>query len=290
MKLSRGRSIGFIPVLSAACFLLVGAVHAQPRQDPPALVRRAAEARLSEDWYGAIELYLAALEINPTYSDAVTGLAEAYYSLEEYEQALVRVTEARRLQGDAPGLLVMEAFIRIGLGDASTAAELFRSVLSKYPNDLETRFGLALLETVEKVVHDHQHDHEIFDSAVQHLRLMDKEPETCKVAFVRFLLAITDILGYRLETSKCPRCQAPLTGAVYNPANAQLICLECGRQFSSGHRLSEADVTFFKETGIGEQSEVNQDKLLWMLIHYLSYHLDVSLNLKSLQLLSDLKI
>jgi len=81
-----------------------------------------------------------------------------------------------------------------------------------------------------------------------------------------------------------------LTGAVYNPANAQLICLECGRQFSSGHRLSEADVTFFKETGIGEQSEVNQDKLLWMLIHYLSYHLDITLNLKSLQLLSDLKI
>ena len=168
--------------------------------------------------------------------------------------------------------------------------DLIQSYFSNTPNIECNIYGMALLETVDKVVHDHQHDHEIFDSAVQHLGFMDKEPETCKVAFVRFLVAITDILGYRLETASCPRCRAQLTGAVYNPANAHLICLECGHQFSSGHRLSETDIAFLKEPGANSHFPANQDKLLRMLIHYLSYHLEVSLNLKSLQLLSDLKI
>jgi len=168
--------------------------------------------------------------------------------------------------------------------------DLIQSYFSNAP-DIECNiYGMALLETVDKVVHDHQHDHIIFDSAVQHLGFMDDKPEACKMVFVQFLLAITDILGYRLETGKCPRCQAKLTSAVYNPATAQLICLECGHQFSSGHRLSMADITFLKDSGADSQIPVNHEKLLRMLIHYLSYHLDVSLNLKSLQLLSDLKI
>ncbi len=132
-----------------AAILIAAAAPALPAQaglDAPSLVRRAAEARLAEDWFGAIELYLAALQANPSYSDAVQGLAESYYALEEYGQALTRVAEARRLKGDDPALLSMEAFIRIGLGEAARAAELFRAVLARFPNDLEARFGLALLD------------------------------------------------------------------------------------------------------------------------------------------------
>lgn len=142
---------GFVPsarVLLAVMLLgtVVPGPAAQAGADAPALVSRAAEARLAEDWFGAIELYLAALKLNPAYTDAVQGLAESYYALEEYGQALTRVTEARRLKGDDPALLSMEAFIRIGLGDSAKAAELFRAVLARLPNDLEARFGLALLD------------------------------------------------------------------------------------------------------------------------------------------------
>lgn len=129
-------------VLSAS----VPNLGAQAPQDAPSLVRKAAEARLSEDWFGAVELYLAALQVNPAYTDAIQGLAESYYALEEYGQALTRVSEARRLKGDDPALLSMEAFIRIGLGETAKASELFRAVLARLPNDLEARFGLALLD------------------------------------------------------------------------------------------------------------------------------------------------
>ena len=204
---------------------------------------------------------------------------------------------ARRMKSELRGFLEPLNYIEAiyyykSTRDIQTLSkiDLIHSFFSNVPNIECNIYGLALLETVEKVVHDHQHDHEIFDSAIRHLKFMDEEPETCKKAFLRFLLAITVILGYRLETGNCPRCRAQLPGAVYNPANAQLICLECGSRFSSGHRLSETDIAFLKEPGDNSLILVNQDKLLRMLIHYLSYHLDVSINLKSLQLLSDLKI
>lgn len=147
-KAFSGTLLSAAPVLLAALVLSASwpGLSAQAAADAPALVRRAAEARLAEDWFGAIELYLAALQVNPAYTDAVQGLAESYYALEEYGQALTRVAEARRLKGDDPALLSMEAFIRIGLGEAEKAAELFRSVLARFPNDLEARFGLALLD------------------------------------------------------------------------------------------------------------------------------------------------
>ncbi|MBN2600363.1 MAG: DNA repair protein RecO [Candidatus Marinimicrobia bacterium] len=169
--------------------------------------------------------------------------------------------------------------------------DLIQAFFSDNPVIESNIFGLALLETVDKVVHDHQHDHEIFDCAVQHLKLMDAKPETCRVTFIRFLLALTNILGYLFEINNCPRCRASLSGAVYNPGTGQLICLDCGQQFSAGHRLSESDIAFLKGSESDSQFQpVNHAKLLRMLIHYLSYHLDVSLNLKSLQLLTDIKI
>ena len=143
---ARGSTAGPLVLIAVLVAVAVPSTGAQDRPDAPTLVRRALEARLAEDWFSAIELYLAALQVNPAYSDAVQGLAEAYYALEEYGQALSRVTEARRLRGDDPTLLSMEAFVKIGLGDAAGASELFRAVLSRLPNDLEARFGLALLD------------------------------------------------------------------------------------------------------------------------------------------------
>ena len=204
---------------------------------------------------------------------------------------------ARRLKSALSGFLEPLNYIEVIYYYKSTRniqtlskIDLVQSYLSDVP-DIECNiFGLALLETIDKVVHDHQHDQEIFNSAIHHLGFMNHEPETCKVVLARFLLSITDILGYRLDVNSCPRCRAQLTSAVYNPGSAQLICMECGRHLSSGHRFAEIDMDFLKnpET-LDSYRLINREKLLRMLIHYLSYHLDVPLRLKSLQLLSDLK-
>ena len=69
---------------------------------PAALVAERREARFSEDWYSAIDDYLAAIAMNPSYGEAYEGLAECYYELGEYDQALSYVAKAAPfLKGDA---------------------------------------------------------------------------------------------------------------------------------------------------------------------------------------------
>lgn len=114
--------------------------------DPVSLAVAAREKQFNEDWYAAIEYYQEALRENPSFLVAAHGLAECFYSLGEYEQALVHVTRALKLKKDDPGLLNLQGFIFIGLGDITAASGLFSRVLSLWPNDVRARFGLAEIE------------------------------------------------------------------------------------------------------------------------------------------------
>ena len=142
-------------ILSAVVLALVAGLGAQslsPASLPgtaPGYLSSASTKAFSEDWYGAIDDYLAALRLNPSYSDAMLGLAECYYELGEYEQALAYATRAAPFRKGDRSLLDLEGFIRAGLGDLSTARSRFQAVLSSAPNDLDARFGLALLDLAE---------------------------------------------------------------------------------------------------------------------------------------------
>lgn len=117
--------------------------------DPRALVQKGDLAKVSEDWYGAIEAYLSALGRNPSYAQALAGLAECYYALDEYDQALAYVKKASPLMRGDSALRDLEGFIRIGLSDLAGAAALFNGVLAERPNDLDSRFGLSLLDLAQ---------------------------------------------------------------------------------------------------------------------------------------------
>ncbi len=110
---------------------------------------RAASKRFSEDWYGAVEDYLAALGRNPAFAEALMGLAECYYELDEYEEALVYAKKAAPFKRGDPALRNLEGFIRIGLADLPGARTLFLAVTAERPNDLDARFGLSLLDLAE---------------------------------------------------------------------------------------------------------------------------------------------
>ncbi len=127
-----------------ACIFLT--IAAALFADPVSLVASAREKQFNEDWYAAIELYQDALRENPSFLLAEQGLAECFYSLGEYEQALVHVTRASRLKKDDPALLNLQGFISIGLGDLPAASQLFSRVLTLWPNDISARFGLAEIE------------------------------------------------------------------------------------------------------------------------------------------------
>jgi tetratricopeptide (TPR) repeat protein len=114
--------------------------------DPRSLVASAERLRFSEDWYPAIDDYLAAVAKNPSYGAAYSGLAECYYELGEFDQALSYVRKAAPfLKGDS-GLANLEGFVRIALGDLAGARKAFESVAGALPNDLDARFGLSLLD------------------------------------------------------------------------------------------------------------------------------------------------
>jgi len=135
-----------------AAAVLFAQSDTQPVEGPssaPAFVARAETKTFSEDWYGAIDDYMAALKINPYFGDAMVGLAECYYQLGEYEQALAYATRAEPFRRGDRGLVDLEGFISAGLGDIATARTRFESALVAAPNDLDARFGLALLDLAE---------------------------------------------------------------------------------------------------------------------------------------------
>ena len=108
-------------------------------RDPRSLVAEAEKLRFSEDWYPAIDDYIAAIAKNPSYGAAYSGLAECYYDLGEYDQALSYVAKAAPfLEGDS-SLANLEGFVRIGLGDLAGARKAFASVAARSFRTIWTR-------------------------------------------------------------------------------------------------------------------------------------------------------
>ncbi len=123
-------------------FVLVFFVFADSKE----LYRQGVEYQTNEEWYSAIESYQAALKENPSYNLVYQGLAECFYALNEYDQALEFVDKALKYRRDESVLRNLKGFILIGLGDIDEAKKWFNSVLRKYPNNAEARFGLAEIE------------------------------------------------------------------------------------------------------------------------------------------------
>ncbi|MEI6875859.1 MAG: tetratricopeptide repeat protein, partial [Spirochaetota bacterium] len=140
---SRKKSVCALVIAVAACVCAAAQV---PAMDARSLVAEAEKLRFSEDWYPAIDDYLAALAKNPSFGEAYSGLAECYYQLGEYDQALSYVSKAAPLRRGDTGLANLEGFVRVGLGDLAGARKAFSAVAAALPNDLDARFGLALLD------------------------------------------------------------------------------------------------------------------------------------------------
>lgn len=110
--------------------------------------RAGREAMLRENWYGAAEELLESLRLNPSYAEPVAALAECYYALGEYDQALSYAKRARSLMRGSSSVAVLEASILIALGDLDGADGIIRAVLAKEPYQREALFAAAELDIV----------------------------------------------------------------------------------------------------------------------------------------------
>ncbi|MDR0403530.1 MAG: tetratricopeptide repeat protein [Treponema sp.] len=103
-------------------------------------------AMLRENWYEAAESFLEVLRLNPSHAEAAAALAECYYELGEFDEALVRVRKGRSLARGNLGLANLEASILIALGRLGEASAIISDVLAREPYNREALFAQAEMD------------------------------------------------------------------------------------------------------------------------------------------------
>lgn len=138
-------------VIVLILILLSENIFAQRRtnESPVQLYNRALEFQNQEDYYSAIEIYKTVLELNPQYSDAWYNLALCTYNLGNYDLTITYADNAAKYSPNLSTIQNLKGMALLSLGNFADARNIFNSVLEKYPNDVNSRFGLAELDLYE---------------------------------------------------------------------------------------------------------------------------------------------
>ncbi|MDR0410854.1 MAG: tetratricopeptide repeat protein [Treponema sp.] len=115
-------------------------------QSPSLLYEQGRSFMVQEDWYSASEALLESLRLNPSHAEAAAALAECYYALEEFDEALVWVKKARVLARGNIGLANLEAFILISQGQLEKASAVVNETLTREPYNKEALFAASELD------------------------------------------------------------------------------------------------------------------------------------------------
>ena len=101
---------------------------------------------LRENWYAAAESLLECVRLNSAHAEGTAALAECYYELGEFDQALVWTRKARTLSRGNASLANLEASTLIALGRLDQAQAVINETLSREPYNLEALFAGAELD------------------------------------------------------------------------------------------------------------------------------------------------
>lgn len=97
------------------------------------------------EWWKASEKYMEALKANPSFADAWFRLAQCDCQMDNPEAALERLQNAKKYAPGRVDVLNLEGLALITLGRLDEAQKIFEDIQKKYPNDIDSRFGLAEL-------------------------------------------------------------------------------------------------------------------------------------------------
>ena len=130
------------------CFLVFSLVNLPlPAQTSVQTLYEKGRASMgAEDWYAGAEFLKDCLRINPAHADATAALAECYYELGEFDEALVWVRKARSLSRSDSSLASLEAFTLIALGRLNDASVIINQILGREPYNREALFAAAELD------------------------------------------------------------------------------------------------------------------------------------------------
>ena len=99
-----------------------------------------------ENWYSAVESFLECLRINPAHAEGTASLAECYYELGEYDQALSWVRKARTLARTNMSIANLEVSTLIAIGQLDAASALVSQILASEPYNKEALFAAGELD------------------------------------------------------------------------------------------------------------------------------------------------
>ncbi len=102
-----------------------------------------------ENYYTASQYYLEITTQNPAFTDAWYRLAECSYKLGEFDLALQYLENAQKYEKDNTKIQNLKGMVLVSLGQTDKGRDIFNSILKKYPNDIDARFGLAEIELYE---------------------------------------------------------------------------------------------------------------------------------------------
>ena len=115
-------------------------------QGAAAYYERGRNYMADENWYSAVESFLECLRLNSAHAEGTAALAECYYELAEFDEALNWVRRARQLARGNMSVANMEVFTLIALGNLDAASTLVSGILAREPYNREALFAAGELD------------------------------------------------------------------------------------------------------------------------------------------------
>jgi len=119
---------------------------AQAQNSAATYYERGKSQMADENWYSAVESFLECLRLNPAHAEGTASLAECYYELAEFDEALSWVRKAKQLARSNMSVANLEVFTLIALGQLDAADTLVNEILAKEPYNRETLFAAGELD------------------------------------------------------------------------------------------------------------------------------------------------
>lgn len=131
--------------LAALCILSVALCSAQT-ESALSLYNKGITYQQQENYYEAVDAFNEALQANEHYGDAWFHLAQCTYELGEFDLTVEYTNNAEKYSHNFSEIRNLRGMSFISLGKLKDARTVFEGVLKEFPNDVDARFGLGLLD------------------------------------------------------------------------------------------------------------------------------------------------
>ena len=144
-KVNKGKILRVALCAFVLCFFIYP-ISLEAQNSAAAHYERGRNHMADENWYSAVESFLECLRINPSHAEGTAALAECYYELAEFDEALNWVRRAKLLARGNMSVANLEVFTLIALGQLDLATTLVNDILRREPYNREALFAAGELD------------------------------------------------------------------------------------------------------------------------------------------------